>query len=108
MVRGQLRSTRTESLFPYTTLCGSDIDGDVYAAGQSVTISGTITGDVIAAAQAITSTGTVDGDIRLAGQTVTIDGDVTGSGTVFGADLVLAEAGSFGHDLVGEIGRAHV
>lgn len=78
-----------------------DIDGDVYAAGQSVTVSGNVTGDVIAAAQTITITGTVDGNLRLSAQSVTINGKVTHSGTIFAADINIAETGTFGDDLVG-------
>jgi hypothetical protein len=76
------------------------VNGDVYAAGQSVTISGDITGDVIAAAQTITITGTVHGNVRLAGQDITIDGPVTRSGTVVAANLIVTDSGRFGDDLV--------
>jgi cytoskeletal protein CcmA (bactofilin family) len=76
------------------------VNGDVYAAAQSVTISGDVTGDVIAAAQTVTITGRIDGDVRLAGQTVTISGDVSRSATIFAADLVISGGGAVHKDVV--------
>ena len=80
----------------------------MYAAGQSVTISGDVTGDVIAAAQSITITGTVDGDVRLAGQDVLITGGVSRSGTVFAANFTVGDTGSVGDDVVAAAGRVSI
>jgi hypothetical protein len=77
----------------------------VYAAGQTVTISGDVTGDVIAAAQSITVTGKVDGNVRLAGQDVSISGEVSQSATVFASTFTLGASGSFGRDVVAAAGR---
>ena len=84
------------------------IDGDVYAAGQSVTISGEVTGDVIVAAQTITITGTVDGDVRLAGQDVSITGEVSRSGTVFASNFTVGDTGTVGDDVVAAAGRVSI
>lgn len=92
---------------PLTEVSGR-VDGDVYAAGQSITISGNVTGDVIAAAQTITITGTVEGNVRLAAQDVTISGDVSRSATIFAANLTLADKGSVGKDIVGAAGNVKV
>lgn len=92
---------------PVTEVTGR-IDGDVYAAGQSITISGDVTGDVIAAAQTITITGTIEGNVRLAAQDVTITGDVSRSATVFAANVTVTDTGSFGNDVVGAAGNVTV
>lgn len=52
---------------------------NLYAAGETVTIGGTVTGNVVAAAQTITIDGTIEGDVWVAARTVTISGNVTGS-----------------------------
>lgn len=92
---------------PLTEVSGR-VDGDVYAAGQSIAISGNVTGDVIAAAQTITITGTVEGNVRLAAQDVTISGDVSRSATIFAANLTVADKGSVGKDVVGAAGNVTV
>lgn len=55
------------------------IEGNLYAAGQSITVDGTVNGDVIGAAQTITVNGTVNGDIIGAAQTINFNGDVKGN-----------------------------
>lgn len=84
------------------------VDGDVYAAGQSVTISGDITGDVIAAAQTVTISGHVDGNVRLVGQDVTISGDVARSGTIFASKFVIDSQGKIENDIVAAAGTINI
>ncbi|MCX6795559.1 MAG: polymer-forming cytoskeletal protein [Candidatus Falkowbacteria bacterium] len=55
------------------------VDGNLYAAGQSITIDGTVNGDVIGAAQTITVNGTVNGDVIGAAQAFNFNGDVKGN-----------------------------
>ena len=55
------------------------IEGNLYAAGQSITVDGTVNGDVIGAAQTITVNGVVNGDIIGAAQTINFNGDVKGN-----------------------------
>jgi len=55
------------------------IEGNLYAAGQSITVDGTVNGDIIGAAQTITVSGTVNGDIIGAAQTINFSGDVKGN-----------------------------
>lgn len=58
---------------------GEIISGNLYVAGENITIDGTVSGDLIAAAQSITVTGQVEGDIIAVSQDVVIDGVVGGS-----------------------------
>ena len=53
--------------------------GDVFAAGQTVVVTGTVDGDLIAAAQQVVVDGTVNGDVRAAGAVVTVNGHVARS-----------------------------
>jgi len=91
------------------------VSGNLYVAGQSITIDGTIGGDLIAASQAITVNGRVEGDIialsqditvngevggniRIAGNTLTINGTVARNLNAFGANIVLGAESRIGWD----------
>ncbi len=93
------------------------IDGNLYAAGSTITIDGQVTGDVVCAAQTVNISAKVDGDVICAAQTINITGDVLGnvrvagnfinlSGTVgrnmnaFGASVIMSEKGKIGWDLL--------
>jgi cytoskeletal protein CcmA (bactofilin family) len=60
------------------------VNGNLYAAGQTVTIDGTVSGDLMAVAQTINVNGRVDGDIIAAGQNITVNGEVGGNIRVAG------------------------
>jgi len=55
------------------------VDGNLYAAGNDITIDGEIKGDLIAAAQTITINGRLEGDLIAAAQTITVNGEVNGN-----------------------------
>lgn len=58
-----------------------------FAAGEGVTISGTINGDVFVFGGKTYIDGTVNGDVLAAGGQVTIDGPVSGNVRVAGGDI---------------------
>ncbi len=58
---------------------GETIEGNLFAAGSTITIDGAVTGDVICAGQSININGTVEGDVICAGQSININGAVNGS-----------------------------
>lgn len=93
------------------------VDGNLYAAGSTITIDGQVTGDVICAAQTVNISAKVDGDIICAAQTINITGEVLGnvrvagnsinlSGTVgrnmnaFGANINISDKAKVGWDLL--------
>lgn len=59
------------------------VDGDLVAVGADIQIDGTVTGDVLGGANTVTIDGRVGGDVRLGAGQVTVDGTV-------GEDLLLA------------------
>jgi len=63
-----------------TVTVDAEVDGDVLAFGQTVAVGSRIAGDVLAAGETVTVRGTVLGDVRIAGERVTpaaeIGGDV--------------------------------
>ena len=81
------------------------VNGNLYAAGQSITIDGNISGDLIAAAQTINVNGRIEGDIIAASQSITINGEVGGNVRVAGNSLsingtVARNVNAFGADVI--------
>jgi hypothetical protein len=64
------------------------INHDYFAAGNTVTVSGTINGDAYIAGGNVTFDGVVNGDLLLAGGNVTILGSVTGDVRAAGGNLI--------------------
>ncbi|MFC1861408.1 hypothetical protein ACFLYL_03965 [Chloroflexota bacterium] len=74
------------------------VDGDLYVAGRTIVIDGTINGDVFGAGQTITINGNVNGGVTIAGQTVTINGRVTHGARLAGQTITVS--GNIGRDLL--------
>lgn len=81
-----------------TVASGEVIDGDLYVAGGTIIIDGTINGDLIAAGRTIMVKGTVNGNIIAAGETVNINGEVTHAVRIIGE--ILNISGTIGRDLL--------
>ena len=65
------------------------IDGNLYAAGNTITVDGTVKGDVICGAQTVTINGTVEGDVICGAQTINISGPVNGSVRAAGNSIII-------------------
>ncbi len=81
------------------------INGNFYAAGESITVDGIISGDLIAVAQTINMNGRVEGDVIAAGQNITINGEVGGNIRIAGNSLTIngssiRNTNAFGADIV--------
>ncbi|RJQ52470.1 MAG: hypothetical protein C4521_10165 [Actinobacteria bacterium] len=76
------------------------VNDDVYAAGNTVTVEGTITGDLIAAAQRIVIDGHVEGDVAGAAQTIVINGTVGDDARVAAQAVQVGSEARIGSDLV--------
>ena len=73
-----------DNLNTHTVQCNYHFrDDDIYLAGETITIDGTIRGDAVVAGRRIAINGTVEGDVIAAGQTIAFNGKV-------GDDLRLA------------------
>jgi cytoskeletal protein CcmA (bactofilin family) len=66
------------------------INGDLYASGGQVVIDGTVNGDVLVAGGRVSLSGTVSQDVRAAGGQITISGKVGRNLTVAGGQVELA------------------
>lgn len=82
-----------------TVVIGRDevIDDDLYVAGSTVDIRGTVNGSVFAAGNSVTVEGTVTGDVWAAGNNVRVS--VLSSGTVHAAGSEVTVGGRIGRDL---------
>jgi len=76
------------------------IDDDLYVAGGTVTIDGTVKGDVVAVGGQITINGTVEGDLIAAGQAVVIEGTVGDDARIAGQVLMLGANARVADDLI--------
>lgn len=73
------------------------VDDDLYAAGGTISIDGTVTGDVIAVAQTVVINGDVGDDVNVGAQAVVINGRIRGTARVgcqslsLGKDAIVEE-----------------
>jgi hypothetical protein len=68
---------------------GEVIDDDLFIAGDTVTISGTVNGDVFAAGANIIVDGIINGDVYAAGGGLTVTGTVTQDVILVGGNLIV-------------------
>ena len=108
-----------------TIASGEVIDDDLYVAGNSITIDGTVNGDLWAAGGTLTINGTVNGDVVAAVGTLNIDGEVgqsvrvvagevniggdIGDDLLFGGgDLTISSTATIGGDLLFAAGKVRI
>lgn len=76
------------------------VTGDVYATGGQILIDGTVNGDVLAAGGTITVKGKISQDVRVAGGQVMIGGDIAKNLTLLGGNLVISSDAKLGGNVV--------
>lgn len=98
---------------PHVEISGI-VNGDLYAAGGEILVDGVVNGDVIVAGAKVILSGTVAQDARIVGAQVTVSGTIGRNATIGGADVHLTEtakvrdnllAGGGNVQLAGSIGR---
>ncbi|MGB5045858.1 MAG: hypothetical protein WBO11_12940, partial [Nitrospira sp.] len=90
---------------PHVEISGI-VNGDLYAAGGEVLIDGVVNGDVIVAGAKVILSGTVAQDARIAGAQVTVSGTIGRNATLGGADVHLTETAKVRDNLIA--GGGHV
>jgi cytoskeletal protein CcmA (bactofilin family) len=75
------------------------IDDDLYLAGNTVTIDGTVKGDVVAVANQIVVNGTVEGDLLAAGQGILLNGRIGDDMRAAGQAIMLGPSAQVAGDL---------
>jgi len=76
------------------------INDDLYLAGTTITIDGTIKGDAIVAARQVTINGTIEGDLIAAGQTIIVNGTVGDDIRMAGQVLMLGQSARVADDVI--------
>lgn len=76
------------------------VEDDLYVAGSTVRIDGTVRGDVIGAGREIIINGLVEGDLIAAGQAIVINGTVTDDVRMAGQVLQIGSVARIGDDVV--------
>lgn len=89
------------------TLSGS-VKGDAYIAAGTINFEGTVEGDLIAAGGVVNIRGTVLDDVRLSGGQIIISGDIKGNLTVMGGSITLTDSANVNGSLVSAGGNINV
>jgi len=90
---------------PHVEISGI-VNGDLYAAGGEIMIDGVVNGDVIVAGAKVILSGTVAQDARVMGAQVTVSGTIGRNATLAGVDLHLTETAKIRENLIA--GGGHV
>lgn len=81
-------------------LVSGDVAGDLIVAGGVVQVDGVVSGDIIAAGGQVRLSGPVQGDIRVAGGDVYIDSVVGKNATVAGGNVFMSSDAAIGWELL--------
>lgn len=89
------------------TLSGT-VNGDVYLAGGSVIVEGIVNGDLLVAGGVVAIRGKVTHDARIGGGQIIISGEIDGNLTVGGGSVNLTDSAKIGGSLVAGAGSLFV
>ena len=84
------------------------VNGDLYVAGGQVLVDGVVNGDVIVAGGKVTLSGTVAQDARIAGGQVLVSGTIGRSAALAGGDVQLTATARVGENLFSAGGNVQV
>lgn len=84
---------------PHVEISGT-VHGDVYAVGAEVLVDGVVDGDLIVAGGDVTISGAVTQDARIAGGNVTVSGSIKRNATVAGGDVHVTESAHVARNLI--------
>ena len=89
-----------------TVASGEVIDDDLYIAGESIVIDGTINGDLWAVGRIVTVNGAINGSIVAVAETINVNGDVAHAARLAGETLNIR--GDVGGDLIAFCSAANI
>ncbi|HRN96130.1 MAG TPA: hypothetical protein PLD54_01650 [Candidatus Levybacteria bacterium] len=84
------------------------VNGDAYVAGGTVLIDGTINGDLLVAGGNVTIRGTVTQDVRAAGGNITISSEIGGNTTTMGGSVAITDSATLSGSLVAGVGNLEI
>ncbi len=92
---------------PHVEISGI-VNGDVYVAGGEVLVDGVVNGDVMVAGGKVMLSGTVSQDARIAGGQVTITGTIGRNATIAGADVQMTQTAKVQENLLVAAGNVQL
>ncbi len=91
-----------------TIVIDGTVNGDLWALGSTITVNGEIKGSIVAIGQTINVNGNVGHAVRLAGQSINISGNVSGDLIVFGSEANIASKVKIGGDMLFSAGNVRL
>lgn len=84
------------------------VNGDAYVAGGNLLVDGTINGDLLIAGGTVTISGIISQDLRVAGGQINIEGTINGNITVTGGTIIVSNSAVINGSLVAAGGQISV
>ncbi len=84
------------------------VNGDAYVAGGSILIDGKINGDLLVAGGNVTIRGDIAQDVRAAGGNITISSHIGGNTTITGGSVTITDSASLSGSLVAGVGNLEI
>jgi hypothetical protein len=91
-----------------TIIIDGTVNGDLWAFGSTITVNGTVNGSMVAIGQTINVNGNVGHALRLAGQTINISGNVGGDLIVFSSEANISSKAKIGGDFLFGAGNVRI
>jgi cytoskeletal protein CcmA (bactofilin family) len=91
-----------------TIIIDGTIDGDLIAAGRTILVNGTVNGSIIAAGETVNINGVVSHSVRIAGNTLSISSTIGSDLLVAGREFSMASPAKIGGDLLFGAATAHL
>jgi len=83
-----------------TIIIDGTVNGDLWAFGSTITVNGEIKGSIVAIGQTVNINGNVDHAVRLAGETINVSGNVSGDLIVFASEANISSQAKVGGDML--------
>ncbi|MER3424591.1 MAG: hypothetical protein C4293_16600 [Nitrospiraceae bacterium] len=84
------------------------VNGDVYAAGGTVLVDGVVNGDVLASGGTVTVSGAIAQDARIMGGRITVSGTIGRGATIVGGDVNVTPSATIEGGMVSGAGNLHL
>lgn len=91
-----------------TIIIDGTVNGDLWAFGSTITVNGDVNGSIVAIGQTVNVNGNVGHAVRLVGQTINISGNVSGDLIVFGSEANIASKAKIGGDVLFSAGNVRL
>jgi hypothetical protein len=88
-----------------TIILSGVVKGDAYIAGGQIIIDGTVNGDLLVVGGTITINGTISQDLRLAGGNILIGGTIGQNASLFGGNIHVTKDAKIGGNIVSGSGN---